>query len=286
LDAARLDRLLSASGRPWDPALTLASTGSTQQDLRRDVAERPLGLHHWRVLTAEVQSQGKGRAGAAWVAAPGSSVLMTLAASLPLPPWLWPRASLAAGLGALDALPNLGLRLKWPNDLLFLGTSSEAAGSSEGGAGSWRKLGGILCERIVPACSQGVWLCGIGLNVTEAPAHLPEVGVDLLGGALPAVSLRDLGGPLDRTALAAALCIEIRREVEAFCARQGRLDSHRLESHLAFLGEPIAVDLGAEGQREVLLEGLDASGGLRVRALTPGAPAEVLSPLHIRPLRR
>lgn len=262
LDAVRLDTQLAAAAQLWAPARVLGQTGSTQADLRLDVAGHALQLDEWRLLLADAQTDGRGRTGARWLADPGQAVLLSLATLLRASPWLWPRASLVAGLGAalaLRSLTGLDVRIKWPNDLLVLQGDR------------WLKLGGILCERIGGACGDSVWLCGIGVNVCAVPA-----------GVAGATSLRALGRDLLREDLAAALAVSIRSEIERFSAQDGRLDTLQFESVLAFAGATIEVDLGPQqGRRRVHLDGVDASGGLRVRGLEADARAEVLQPLCI-----
>ena len=127
------------------PRLHLRATPSTN-DRARDLALA--GAPHGTLVSAGVQTAGRGRQGRAWAAPPGSALLCSLVLRehddlLPL------RAGLAvADLAGADA------QVKWPNDVLLGG----------------RKLAGVLVE----ARPQEGWaVLGIGVNVAVDPADLP-----------------------------------------------------------------------------------------------------------------
>jgi BirA family biotin operon repressor/biotin-[acetyl-CoA-carboxylase] ligase len=141
------------------PRLHFREIGSTN-DRARELAAA--GAPHGTMVTAGVQTAGRGRQGRTWTAPPGSSLLMSLVlresdALLPL----------RAGL-AVAALAGDTAMVKWPNDVLVDG----------------RKVAGILAE----ARPQEGWtVLGIGLNVAldvrVLPPELHEVAGTL--GRLP-----------------------------------------------------------------------------------------------------
>jgi BirA family biotin operon repressor/biotin-[acetyl-CoA-carboxylase] ligase len=114
--------------------IRLESVTSTQ-DVARTL---PIGS----IVIADHQTAGRGRLDHRWEAPPRTALL----ASFVLAPN--PLLSLAAGVAAAEACGG-GVRLKWPNDLLLDG----------------RKVGGILVE-----ASPAKAICGIGINLTWAPA--------------------------------------------------------------------------------------------------------------------
>lgn len=257
-DAQAFDALC---GPGFAPVRHAVVTTSTQTMLRNRGAAAG---HLWRAAVADVQTQGRGRGGAQWSAAPGAALLMTVAAPLDLPTPLWPRASLMAGLAATELLRDrwqVPVWLKWPNDLLVLDQRTD----------SWRKLGGILCERVDHPGLAATWLCGIGLNLQRSP----DWPADLAARAL---ALEDLDRQVDRTELAAQLCLRLRRDVVAWQEAQGALPLQRLQALLAFRGCEVELDLGAEGRRWARLEGIDETGGLYIRA---GDRHEVAVPLAL-----
>jgi BirA family biotin operon repressor/biotin-[acetyl-CoA-carboxylase] ligase len=127
------------------PRVHLRSTTSTN-DRARELATA--GTPHGTLVTAGVQTAGRGRHGRTWSAPPGSSLLMSLVlreadALLPL----------RAGLAVADVAGPAG-RVKWPNDVWIDG----------------RKVAGILVEGR-PA--EGWAVLGIGFNVALDVRDLP-----------------------------------------------------------------------------------------------------------------
>jgi len=134
------------------PRLHLRETTSTN-DRARELAAR--GAPHGTIVTAGVQTAGRGRQGRTWTAPPGSSLLLSLI--LRSSDELLP---LRAGLAVAD-LAGPAARVKWPNDVLVDG----------------RKLAGILAE----ARPQEGWtVVGIGLN---AALNVDDLPPDLRGTA-------------------------------------------------------------------------------------------------------
>lgn len=255
---------------------SLVQVPSTQTELRDWFAREPLTDGAWRLVSCDHQTAGRGRGGAAWLAEPGTAVLVSLGGAIYLGPWLWPRLSLVAGLAVVEvlrALPGLQgatIKLKWPNDVLV----QTPAG--------WRKVAGLLCERVAGPCADPLWLCGVGVDVAGPLAPgLQDI----------AVPLRDIAaGPLPpRAELTAMIARGIRREVEAFCARAGLLEAAKVEQHLAFVGDLIELDEGPQvGRRWMRLDGIDPSGQLRGQTQAePGKPAALLvvQPLAITAAR-
>ncbi len=126
------------------------------------------GAPHGTVVTADEQTEGRGRQGRSWSAPAGKALLysailrplgerplLPLAAGLAV---CETAEELAAGLSSGTAEPG-GVRcqVKWPNDVLLDG----------------RKLAGVLIE----ARPQDDWaVVGVGLNLTISPEEfLPEL---------------------------------------------------------------------------------------------------------------
>lgn len=145
----------------------LAEVGSTNR-VALDLAcsGAPEGV----VVVASSQTEGRGRRGRAWEAAPGSSLL----ASVLLRPGLGADrlhpAVAAVALAAADACAAVaGFRpaVKWPNDLVV----------------GDRKLAGVLAE----AAGEAV-VVGVGLNVSaEAPWPAGAVAAEEVAGRPVAV---------------------------------------------------------------------------------------------------
>ena len=145
----------------------VALTGSTNADLLIRAAQgAPEGL--W--LRADAQDDGRGRLGRSWESPSGNMFASTIVRLRDNDP---PAASLAfvTAVAVFDAVrqiaPQVGISLKWPNDLLTLDGA---------------KLCGILLERTSDAV-----IAGIGLNLVWHPQNLDRKVSDLsaLGAAPP-----------------------------------------------------------------------------------------------------
>jgi len=261
-DPAVCTARLAASGQVWWPVQHWRDTDSTQDQIRQLVQREPQPLHAFWLGVADAQTAGRGRGGAQWLAPARSGLLMTLGGAVRLPVAHWPRLSLLAGLAVLDALELPDVRLKWPNDLVVLHY------------GRWHKLAGLLCECVQRPGTEPAWLCGIGLNLSPGKDFPPPAG-------LPIVGLADLGLAPRRDELAARLAIRVRSQVESL-ASSGGWPAAELDAALAFVGTPVAMDLGARTELVTLL-GLTADGGLRWRDAQGLEQSGV--PLSIRPVR-
>jgi BirA family biotin operon repressor/biotin-[acetyl-CoA-carboxylase] ligase len=182
------------------PRLHFREIGSTNDRAR---ALASAGAPHGTIVTAGMQTAGRGRQGRTWTAPPGSSLLMSLVlrefdALLPL------RAGLAVAAVAGD-----GAKVKWPNDVLVDG----------------RKIAGILAET---RPQEGWTVLGIGLNVALDVRVLPPELHEIAGtlGRLP----RDLEPTLAEVlrALELTLVSALPEVVAALRARDALL-AQRLE---------------------------------------------------------
>ncbi len=205
------------------------------------------------LVTATVQTAGRGRHGRSWQSPPGGAWLSVV--------WPAPRTAGAATAGvalaaavavrravcrvAPEAAPRL--RIKWPNDLLLDDC----------------KIAGILCEHAPLARdgAAGALIVGVGVNVDFDPALFPP---DLRH---PATTLRAaLGHSPSVEEVIAAVAGSLEVVLQAYAAT-GLDDALRAElaDHLAYLGEvrtwllptgPIAGRvLGIDDEGRLLLDG-------------------------------
>jgi BirA family biotin operon repressor/biotin-[acetyl-CoA-carboxylase] ligase len=128
------------------PRLHLRETASTNEVARRLAAQ---GAPHGTLVSAAVQTAGRGRQGRAWLAPPGRAVLCTLVVHAPDG-----LLALRGGLAVAD-VAGPAARVKWPNDVLLDG----------------RKVAGVLAEG---RPQEGWAVLGLGVNVAVDPADLPE----------------------------------------------------------------------------------------------------------------
>jgi BirA family biotin operon repressor/biotin-[acetyl-CoA-carboxylase] ligase len=136
---------VSAEARLGRPRLHLRETGSVL-DTARELAAG--GAPHGTLVTAGLQTAGRGRQGRAWSAPAGRALLLAVVVRE-----VEPLLSLRAGLAVAD-LAGAGARVKWPNDVLLEG----------------RKVAGVLVEG---RPLEGWSVVGIGVNAAVDPSALP-----------------------------------------------------------------------------------------------------------------
>jgi BirA family biotin operon repressor/biotin-[acetyl-CoA-carboxylase] ligase len=185
------------------------------------------------VAVADEQSAGRGRLGRSWIAPPGAALLVSVLVRPAVALERMHLVTLAAALAALDALPDAGAGVKWPNDVVI----------------DDRKLAGILAE----ADGAGAVVVGMGLNVRADwfPEELAEIATAV---------------EIDREELLA-------RWLQAYDARLGALESVQADAaqHSATLGRTVRVELPNE-TFEGVAESLTDEGYLVVagRVVTAG----------------
>lgn len=179
------------------PRYDYASLDSTNEEAKRLAGQ---GAPHGTVVTADMQTAGKGRRGRSWLSPPGTNIYFTII----LRPEFAPEKASMLTLVAAHALTRgiareTGLTpgIKWPNDIVIDG----------------RKVCGILTEMSV---EQGVIrhvVIGAGINVREQsfPAELAGRAV-----ALDAVC----GGHIDRERLLGAVLEAFEEDYRAFCVTE------------------------------------------------------------------
>ena len=247
-----------AAREPGLTAQAVATLDSTNAELLRRARAGHGGT---ALLVAHTQTAGRGRRGRTWVTVPGASLAFSV--GLTMQPRDWSGLSLAVGVALARALPG-GVRLKWPNDLVWQG----------------RKLGGILIETAaVPGTGGRYAVIGVGINLAtpalppEAPPDaLAPAGLDELAhaGGLPAL---DAGAWLAR--LAPAVVDAARRfEADGFApwqASYGALD--------ALAGLPVRTSDGREG----VADGVSADGALRLRSADGSVVLVQAGEVSVRP---
>lgn len=183
--------------------------GSTNDEARRLGGA---GAPHGTTVTAAAQSAGRGRQGRPWIAPSGQALLVSVVLrDLPSPGLLPLAVAVAVARTVGDAA-----RIKWPNDVVLVGSAEPSGPVTDGpchpapppvGAPTeLRKVAGILCEGR-PA--EGWAVAGVGLNVAldlttvpdeiaaraatmgRRPSEVDDVLADLLGRLADALALPD-----------------------------------------------------------------------------------------------
>ena len=180
------------------------STNELARRIRAELAEDDLPLP-WSALLAFEQTAGRGRRGRTWESPAGQGVYATVLGRLrererlPVLP-LAVAAAIAEGLEPFA----LGVRLKWPNDLMLDG----------------RKLGGILLEAMPGASGDMDVLIGFGINHGQAEAALPSAAATSLAAAGVHPALSDVAcALLERVGAELTSGESAERSVERWLAR-------------------------------------------------------------------
>jgi BirA family transcriptional regulator, biotin operon repressor / biotin---[acetyl-CoA-carboxylase] ligase len=286
-NSALLDRARVANGtqdahddQGNDAALVKRSTESRAFG-RRAVDLQPC------LLVAEHQTAGRGRHGHHWHAAAGSSLTFSLGLTLNPPDWAG--LSLAVGVALAEALDPLvdghtspRLCIKWPNDLWLMDASSDTAADTnagQSGAGSGRKLGGVLIETVASGDKRLV-VVGVGLNVLPLALNPAQASTGT-------ACLQELDAALDAPTALARLALPLVNALHGFersgfaafadrFAARDMLFQRRIPTTQPGLVEGIAQGVSIAGALQVLTTaGLQtvSSGEVSVRPLpTLGAP--------------
>lgn len=231
LDPAELRRSSGVVGRE---VLCLDTVDSTNDEVkRRAMAGAAPGL----VVTAEVQTAGKGRRGRGFQSLAGKGLYLSvfLKPDAPLEQLSQLTAwSAVAVCRAIESVCSVKPQIKWPNDVLAEG----------------KKLCGILTEMGMEAetGALGYVVVGMGTNVSQTRE---DFGPELEGIA---TSLKILGAEVTRRALALALIAQLERLNADF--------PHGREAYLAEY-ERRCITLGREvklirpdGEEQVTAQGL------------------------------
>jgi BirA family biotin operon repressor/biotin-[acetyl-CoA-carboxylase] ligase len=232
LDLERVRDLVVEGEIRW--SLHYEPSCSSTQDLARSAAIAGAD-QGWTVIT-DLQFEGRGRHGRAWIAPSETALLFS--AILQPPVDVLPLLPLLAALsvaGGIEAATGVVAELKWPNDVLV----------------NDLKLAGILLEHPGGAAV----ILGVGVNVNQLSADLPA----------GATSLRALTGrPLAREPLLAAILNDL-------ASAYDRADREGVDwivpgwrSRSSMLGKPVSFQRDGATIRGVA-EDLGNDGALLVR---------------------
>ena len=220
------------------------------------------------LLVAEAQTAGRGRLGRQWHSEAGNALTFSL--GLMLKPVDWSGLSIAVGMSlarSLDPQGDLGVRLKWPNDLWVKRPHLPTG---------WGKLAGILIETALPtgmrdSSDQGRYcVVGVGINivppVAEGLSTAPLGLQDLQNGITAPEALTRVAEPLLTTLLAF--------ERSGFAPLQNAFNARDALHNL-----PVTLSDGRQG----VARGVNATGALLVDT-EQGQEAISSSEVSVRPV--
>lgn len=249
--------------KAFDAALTTREIGRhviceasipSTMDLAREVANED--APHGTLVFAEEQTAGRGRRGRSFYSPAGQNLYFTLVLRLPLATHR--RLPIVLPLAVARAIRAQGVdaAIKWPNDIWVGG----------------RKLCGMLIDGEL-TYDGGLGFPGIGINVNGDPTENPDL-------AEVATSLaREVGHPVERETLLAAICNELERLLHATLPEL--IAEYRELS--CILGREVTVSpLGAESFRATALS-ISDDGELMVRRSNGLVVAINAADVSIRP---
>ena len=235
---------LRARNTRWGSFALLVDNVVSTNELARDLVGN--GAPHGSLVVAETQTAGRGRWNRRWESARGGlymSVILRPVGGKDFVSRLsaLPILSSVAAVEALEAVSDLTVQLRWPNDLYR----------------DARKLGGILCESSLMGAAHDHAIVGFGINVNQTEGSFPA---EL---ASSATSMRCLlERSFDLLEVAAHVVSRLERwwdelETAAAIARFREL-AEGLE------GYPIQVRASNETSFGAKSLGISSDGGLRV----------------------
>ena len=261
IDPFRLPALLGAASGRFN-VISLAECASTNTVLMQRAGE---GAPSGTVVVTDRQTAGRGSRGRNWVASPESSLTFSVL-------WRFPGGlerlsglSLVVGVAVVQALTRsgaTGVKLKWPNDILY----------------DHAKLGGILVE-VQGDPDNANAVIGIGLNL-----RLPEsIGEASVAALAPAALEQIVSTIPERHALFSCLLIELARAFDRFAA--GGFAALRDDWHACHAWQDRPVRLLRDGRIETegVCAGADADGALLVRTVD-GLERCLSGDVSLRPL--
>ena len=246
MQATALTRALAPDGWRVEVVARAGSTNALLADRAR--AGEPAGL----VVVAEEQTAGRGRLDRAWLSPARAGLTFSVLLRPDLPTTQWPWLSLWVSVAVARSLrerAGVDALLKGPNDVLVGG----------------RKICGLLAEVPVP----GVFVLGVGLNVTTSRDELPHDG---------ATSLQLEGAEvLDRDTVLRSLLREISRVLAEVAAdpAAGRASYRAL---CTTIGAVVRVELPGGAAVEGTAAAVDDDG----RLVVDGTPYGVGDVVHLR----
>lgn len=206
------------------------------------------GAHAWAV-SAETQTQGRGRRGRVWQSPYARNIYVSLGWTFQGGAAALEGLSLAVGVAIIRALSELGFagaQLKWPNDVVHEG----------------RKLAGILLELVGDADDACHVVVGLGLNVamTDRQADLidqPWTDLHRMAGASP-----------DRNRVLGTVLSHLLQTLPQFSAEGFVAFRKEWQQLDAFAGRAVTLHSGSGDAVHGIARGVDAHGALMLE--TPG----------------
>lgn len=228
---------------------------STNNEAKRQGAERGEEIPDGTLFIAECQNGGRGRRGKGWISPEGSGIWMSLLLRPQLNPNHASMLTLVAAMAVTKAITEVtsttGCRIKWPNDIVF----------------NKRKICGILTEMSAEMDFIHYVVIGIGINVNTE-------GMDSAIENIATSLYAETGQHIKRSSIVAAFSKAFEQYYRRFLA-DGNLSGFLGEynSILINVNKEVKI-LGADKEFTGIALGINETGELLVKR-TDGTTATV-----------
>ena len=210
-------------------------------DLVTQMAES--GAPEGTIVTAEQQSQGRGRLGRTWFSPEGTGIYVSILLRPRIKPEQAPGLSIMTSVALAEALERYApgeVQIKWPNDILVGG----------------KKVCGVLTELSAERKKIQHVVVGVGINVNQKAADFPP---DI---KRTATSLRiATKKPINRAELLKQFLLYFEREYLAYQKYGLKKAQRRLRKYSSMLGKTVRI-LSGDHVIEGVAVDIDASGAL------------------------
>lgn len=219
----------------YEALIELETVDSTNDWARRSIET----LEDKAVITAEVQTNGKGRKGRTWISDSSENTYLSIVLKPEKPDFIC-NITQYTGLVVSKTMESYGLtpEIKWPNDILING----------------KKVCGILCESVFSGENLKGVIIGIGVNINSSKEKLSKIDK-------PATSLSsELNQQIDKKTFLKKLLEEFFLYYDSYIDEGFSFIKTEYTSRARFIGKEITVD-GEKG----LAQGITENGELVFR---------------------
>jgi BirA family transcriptional regulator, biotin operon repressor / biotin---[acetyl-CoA-carboxylase] ligase len=196
-------------------------------------------------VVADLQTAGRGRRGRTWISPAGANLLFSVAWRPKVAPRLTGLLGAAAALAVRDAcasvVPDIGLAIRWPNDIVDL---------------DGQKVAGLLVETALEAGELSEAVVGIGINGNWATNDMPP---EIRESATSLQALSDQ--PIDRVRLLGRVLDAL--DAEARSLERGETPVPRIRVASWLDSRLVEVDTGT-GSISGVVAGIGDDGSLLV----------------------
>ncbi len=260
LNERELTAALCAPRGPFARIELVEETGSTNTDLADHALQGAALWPDLSVLTAEMQTAGRGRMERTWTAPERSSIIVSVllrpagANAMPLPTRSYSWLSLLAALSLVEAVrehAEIPATIKWPNDVHVDG----------------RKLAGLLAQMVQsPDGTPPAVVVGAGMNVCLTDDELPVSSATSL--------LLEYAATTDRNILLKAYLRALAGHYRSFCDvggdaftpwADGTSLAAKVSGFMHTIGQQVRAELPSGEHVLGYAAGLDRDGCLQIR---------------------